>query len=121
MTGAHRPVVPVALEELLAGLGELETVLGETARPALAAIRGRLIEAAAARDRGDPVATLQAVSAAMADLAALADRLDPPEGRAMRAVAERFGTALLRGDLSEAKQGLDVMFERSGARRRKAE
>lgn len=119
MDGTHRPAVPVAIEQLLEGLSELERVLGETARTALPAIRTRLIEAAAARDRGEPVATLAAVSAAMAELAAVAERLDPLEGQAMRMVAERFGTALLRGDLPGAKQGLDVMFERSGARVRK--
>jgi len=34
-------------------------------------------------------------------------------------VAGRFQGALLRGELPEAKQDLDVMFERSGARYRK--
>ena len=69
----------------------------------------------AARDRGDPVATLRAIGAAMEQLAQLADRLDPQDAMLMRAVAERFRAALLRGDVPEAKQDLDVMFERSGA------
>jgi hypothetical protein len=121
MGEAHRPSVPFVLEQLLDGLEELGNVLGDAGRAALPVIRTRLIEAVAARDRGDPVGSLRALSAAMADLTALADRLDPFESRAMRLVAERFQTALLRGDLAEAKQGLDVMFERSGARRLKSE
>jgi hypothetical protein len=52
-------------------------------------------------------------------LARLADRLDPDDAMLMRAVAGRFQGALLRGELPEAKQDLDVMFERSGARYRK--
>ena len=119
MADDHTPAVPVALEQLTQGLSELQTVLGDAGAAALPRIRARLTEAMASRDRGDPVATVQAISAAMGELAALADRLDPLEGQAMRAIAERFGGALLRGDLPEAKKGLDVMSERSGARVRK--
>jgi hypothetical protein len=39
----------------------------------------------------------------------------------MRAVSAQFRTALLRGNVPEAKHGLDVMFERSGAKERKNE
>jgi hypothetical protein len=112
-----RPV-PNALEDLIAGLGELEHVFGEPARALIPAVQARLTEAAAARDRGDAVATMRAIGAAMEQLAQLADRLDPHDAMQMRAVAERFQGALLRGDVPEAKQGLDVMFERSGARYR---
>jgi hypothetical protein len=39
----------------------------------------------------------------------------------MRAVSTQFRAALLLGSVPEAKQGLDVMFERSGAKERKKE
>ncbi len=119
MSNEHRPAVPVALEQVIEGMSELENVLGDAARGVLPAVRARLTEAMAARGRGDPVAAMQAIGAAMEQLAALADRLDPQEAALMRAVAQRFGTSLLHGDLGEAKQGMDIMFDRSGARQRK--
>lgn len=112
----HQPQVPVVFEQLLTGLSELELLLGDAGKPVVGAVRSRLREASAARDRGDPVAMLDAVSAAMRDLAALGERLGPGEGRLMTALAQRFRDALLRGDLAEAKKGMDVMFEQSGAR-----
>lgn len=113
----HAPI-PGALEGLIGGLDELERLFGESARALIPAIQARLIEAAAARDRGDAVATMRAIGAAMEQLAQLADRLDPHDAMQMRSVAERFQAALLRGDVPEAKQGIDVMFERSGSRYR---
>lgn len=119
MADQHRRAITSALEDLIDGLPDLEQLFGEPARAVVPAVQARLAEAMAARDRGDPVATMQAIGAAMDDLARLADRLDPDEAMLMRAVAERFRTALFRGDLPEAKDDLDVMFERSGARYRK--
>lgn len=119
MANEHRPAVPVALEQLIDGFSELEIVLGDAGRRALPIVQARLTEAMAARDRGDPVASLQAIGAAMEELAALANGLDPFEGAAMRTVAERFRSALLRGDVSEAKGDLDLMFEKSGTHERK--
>jgi hypothetical protein len=119
MAGEHRASVPLALEQVLDGLGELRTVLGDAAVPVIDAVRARLIEAMAARDRGDPAAALAAVGDAMDRLAALADRLDPGEAALMRAVSVQFRAALLRGNVPEARHGLDVMFDRSGARERK--
>lgn len=119
MADDHRPSVPAALEQLVAGLNELEQLFGDAARAVIPAVQARLREAMAARDRGDPVATMQAIGAAMEQLAQLADRLDPQDAMLMRAVAERFGGAVLGGDVPTAKQDLDVMFERSGARYRK--
>jgi hypothetical protein len=118
MADEPHPTHP-ALEDLIAGLAELEHLFGEPARAVIPVVQARLTEAAAARDRGDPVATLQAIAAAMEQLAQLADRLDPNDAMLMRAVAGRFQGALLRGELPEAKQDLDLMFERSGARYRK--
>lgn len=115
----HRPSVPAGLEDFVAGLTELEQLFGEAARAVIPTVQARLREAMAARDRGDPLATMQAIGAAMEQLAQLADRLDPQDAMLMRGVAERFRGALLGGDLPEAKRDLDVMFERSGARYRK--
>jgi hypothetical protein len=119
MGDQHRPSVPVGLEELVAGLSELEALFGDAARAVVPAVQAQLRAAMAARDRGDPVATMQAIGVAMEQLAQLADRLDPHDAMLMRAVADRFRVALLGGDLPEAKQDLDLMFERSGARYRK--
>jgi hypothetical protein len=119
MSDEHRPAIPLALEDVIRGLSELGVVLGAPGKAALPVIQARLTEAMAARDRGDPVAASQAIAAAMEQLAALAGRLDPAEGVMMRAVAERFGAALLRGNVPEAKQDMDVMLHRSGARDRK--
>jgi hypothetical protein len=119
MDDSHRAAIPIALEDLIAGLGDLERVFGPAARTVIPTVQARLTEAMAARDRGDPVATMQAIGHAMEQLAQLADRLDPQDAMRMRAVAEQFQAALLRGDTPTAKQGLDVMFERSGAQYRK--
>lgn len=116
---SHQPTIPEGIEHVVTALGELEVVFGAVARPLLAAVRERLTEAMAARDRGDPVASVRAIGAAMDRLAALAGRLDPQEAVLMRVVAERFRTALLRGNQAAAAQDLDVMFQQSGARRRR--
>ena len=121
MADDHQPQVPVAFEQMLAGLSELEKLLGDSGRAVVESVRSRLIEASAARDRGDPVAMLDAVSSAMRDLAALGERFGPGEGRLMNALAERFRDSLLRGDLAEAKKGMDYMFEQSGARYRRGD
>jgi hypothetical protein len=119
MTDDDRSTVAGGLEDLIAGLGDLEQLFGEAARLVIPTVQARLTEALAARDRGDPVATMRAIGAAMEQLAQLADRLDPRDAMLMRAVAERFQGALLRGNVSAAKQDLDVMFEHSGSRYRK--
>jgi len=119
MTDDHRPAIPVALEDVLRGLSELGVVLGEPGKVALPVIQSKLTEAMAARDRGDPIAATEAIASAMDQLVSLAGRLDPAEGVMMQAVAERFRVALLRGNVPEAKQDMDVMLHRSGARERK--
>ncbi len=119
MTQDHQPVVPIALEQLVAGLAELELVLGDDGKRLVPLIRERLIEAMAARDRGDSAAMVASVGRAMKELAAVGDRLGSDEGQLMTMLAQRFEGALLRGDLSEAKRDMDVMFDRSGARYRR--
>src|SRR5262245_56170006 len=119
MADEHQPPIPIAIEQLVKGLGELEIVIGPNARATVAAVRNGLTQAMAARDRGDPVAALRLIGEAMEQLATLADKLDPSEAMLMRSVSDRFRSALLRGDLPEAKQDMDVMFDRAGAKERK--
>ncbi len=118
MPDQHQPAVPLAIEQVVARLSELELVLGESSRGALPRVRDHLLAAMAARDRGDPPAALQRIGQAMAELAALADRLDPAEALLMRALAERFGKALAHGDQATAKDAAAAMFDKSGARER---
>jgi hypothetical protein len=111
----HR-AVPLAIDTVVTRLGELEAVFGPQSAGTLAAVRQGLIEAMAARDRGDGASVVARIGEAMDRLVALADGLEPAEAVLMRAVAEQFRTALLRRDTAEARQTADVMFERSGAR-----
>jgi hypothetical protein len=118
---AHKdePEIPAALESVTTRLDELQAVLGTHAAAVLAAVRAALINAMAARDRGDVAGTVRQIGDAMDRLAAFADQLDPAEAGLMRAVAQHFRSALLRGDATQAKQTAAVMFEKSGAVERK--
>ncbi|HUI26930.1 MAG TPA: hypothetical protein VL403_12670 [Candidatus Kryptonia bacterium] len=116
MTDEHQPAIPIAIEQVIARLSELEIVVGAAGRSVMPVIRARLTEAMAARDRGDPPAAIAKVGEAMDQLAALADRLDPAEAMLMRALSQRFRSALLRGDQMSAQHAADTMFEKSGAR-----
>ena len=107
--------VPVALEAVVGRLRELEVVLGPHAAPAVAAVSAALVEAMAARDRGDIAGSIRRIGSAMDRLTTLADGLDPQEGAVMRLVAQGFRDALLRGDTAQAKQEAAAMFARSGA------
>jgi len=115
MTHKHEEQIPVALESVLARLGELEVVLGRQVAPTLAAVRERLLAALAARQRGDLPASLSLIAEAMNRLSLLADGLDPAEAVLMRAVAESFRAALARRDEAEVQRNAAVMLERSGA------
>lgn len=118
MADQHQPPVPIALEQVIQGLGELEVVIGPNARATVAKVRAGLTQAMAARDRGNPVEALRLIGVAMDELAALANHLDPNEAMMMRIVSDRFRSALMRGDLPEAKHGMDVMFDRAGAKKK---
>ena len=118
MADEHQPTIPIAIEQLVGRLSELEVVLGDAARSVLPVVRTRLVEAIAARDRGDPPAAIAKIGDAMDRLSALADQLDPAEAMLMRALAHRFRSALLRGDHAGAQQTAATMFEKSGARER---
>jgi hypothetical protein len=100
--------------KLAQNLGELEIVIGERARPAIAGVRERLRDALACRERGDMAGSIAAIRLAMAQLAALGSTLDPEEGAVMRTIAERFANALGTGHKGDAKTSVDVMRRRAG-------
>jgi hypothetical protein len=100
--------------KLAQNLGELEIVIGERARPAIAGVRERLRDALACRERGDMPGSIAAIRLAMQQLAALGSTLDPEEGAVMRIIAERFTEALGAGQKGEAKSNADLMRRRAG-------
>jgi hypothetical protein len=100
--------------KLAQNLGELEVVIGEQARPAVAEVRAKLRDVIACRERGDMPAAIIAIRTAMERLAALASVLDPNEGAMMRLVAEKFTQALGTGDKGDAKTVVDVMRRKAG-------
>ena len=100
--------------KLAQNLGELEIVIGERARPAIAAVRAGLRDAIACRERGDMPGSLAAIRLAMERLAALASTLDAEEGAMMRFIAERFTAALGAGHKGDAKTVVDVMRRKAG-------
>jgi hypothetical protein len=100
--------------KLAQNLGELEIVIGERARPAIAGVRERLRDAIACRERGDMAGSIAAIRLAMAQLAALGSTLDPEEGAVMRTIAERFANALGAGHKGDAKTSVDLMRRKAG-------
>jgi hypothetical protein len=95
-------------------LRELEVVIGEKARPAVAEVRAGLAAAAACRERRDLPAALAEIRRAMERLAALGSELDPAEGAMMREIARRFTAALSFGDKGEAKDVVNVIRHKAG-------
>ncbi len=100
--------------KLAQNLGELEILIGDRARPAIAGVRERLRDAIACRERGDMPGSIAAIRLAMAQLAALGSTLDPEEGAVMRTIAERFANALGSGHKGDAKTSVDVMRRKAG-------
>ncbi len=100
--------------KLARSLGELEVVIGERARPAIAQVREGLCDALACRQRGDMPGSLAAIRIAMERLANLGSTLDPEEGAMMRLIAERFTAALGAGHKGDAKTVVDVMRHKAG-------
>jgi hypothetical protein len=100
--------------KLAQNLGELEVVIGERARPAVARVRAALGDAIACRERGDLPAALAAIQIAMERLAALGSELDPAEGTMMRMIAERFTEAMKNNFKGEVKSAVDVMRQKAG-------
>jgi hypothetical protein len=110
----HEP--PPVLEALITRLGEIAVVVGPAAAPRLDAVRAGLTRAVGLKARGDVPGAMQAIGVAMRELAAIAAALDPAEAGVMRAVAEQFGAAMMRGEPGEMRRTSEVMRERSGAR-----
>ena len=100
--------------KLAQNLGELEVVIGERARPAIAGAREGLRDALACRERGDMAGSIAAIRIAMERLAALGAALDPEEGMLMRLIAERFTAALGTGKKGDAKATVDLMRRKAG-------
>jgi len=82
LNGWNNPVVPLTnpaddpFAKLAQNLGELEIVIGERARPAIAGVRDGLRNALACRERGDIPGSIAAIRLAMERLAALGGTLD---------------------------------------------
>ena len=110
----HEP--PPVLEALITRLGELAVVVGPAAAPRLGAVRDGLTRALGLKARGDVPGAMQAIGTAMRELAEIAAALDPAESSVMRAVAEQFGAAMMRGESGEMRRTSEIMRERSGAR-----
>lgn len=114
-------LAPESLEALLGGLGDVAVALGPAARGGIGTVRTYLEQALAARQAGDRYRAVAAVTGAMRALAGLADALDPREAAVMRAIAGQFEVALRHGDSGGAVQSVDVMRERSGARKKRGD
>ena len=112
----HQHEPPPVLAALITRLGELAVVVGPAAAPRLDAVRAGLTQALALKARGDVPGAMQAIAAAMRELATIAAALDPAEAALMRAVAEQFGAAMARGEPAEMQRTSEIMRERSGAR-----
>ena len=103
-----------SFNRLANSLGELEVIIGPAARPAIAEVKDRLIDAAVRYKSGDAPGAYALIRAAMQSLAALAVNLDPAEAALMRIISERFSTALTIGDKDAAKTAINVMRHKAG-------
>ncbi len=103
-----------SLLRLSESLAELEVTVGPCARPAIAEIRTRLVEAAGRKSSGDTPGALETIRAAMDRLASLAGTLDPMEAALMKSLSDRFTTALRLGDKSAAKSAINTMRHKAG-------
>jgi hypothetical protein len=114
---AHEFEAPPVLEMLLTRLDEMAVVVGPAAAPRLGAVRERLTRALGLRAQGDVGGAAAAIRAAMEEMAAVADHMDPAEGALMRMAVQQFSAALGRGEHGEMERTADVMRERSGAKK----
>ncbi|MBV8451650.1 MAG: hypothetical protein JOZ29_05180 [Deltaproteobacteria bacterium] len=95
-------------------LGELEVTIGQAARPIIAEVRTRLVEAAARQKNGDTTGAIAVIRGAMERLALLAGTLDPAEAMLMRMLSEHFSKALSIGDKNAAKDAVNLMRHKAG-------
>ena len=100
--------------KLAEGLRELEIVIGEAARPAVAEVRAQLNDAIAARERGDMPSARAKIRGAMERLASLGSELDPAEGAMMREIAAIFMRSLSFGEKGAAKEAVGLMRRKAG-------
>jgi hypothetical protein len=103
-----------AFIKLAGELGELEVIIGPIARPVIAEVRTRLLEAAARQKNGDMTAALETIRGAMEQMASLAATLDPVEATAMRMLSQHFSDALRIGDKTTAKDAVNMMRHKAG-------
>jgi hypothetical protein len=96
------------------GLGELEITIGQAARPVIADVRTRLLEAVARQKNGDTAGAVDIIRRAMERLASLAGTLDPAEAMLMRMISQQFGNALQLGDKDAAKNAVNLMRHKAG-------
>jgi hypothetical protein len=103
------------LAAMAARLGELETLFGPRAQPVVHRLRGALLDALAARDRGDAPAAAGRLRAAMEELVRLFGEIDPNEAAAMGRLVAGFQEALSQGQGDAAGRMAEDMRRHSGA------
>ena len=106
------------LEGFVGRLSELTTVLGPDVAPVVERVQSEVAAGIAERDRGDIGAATARVATAMAELAALGDRVGPAEGAMMRALTAQFIDGMNRGDRERMETDLDRIQERTGRPKR---
>jgi hypothetical protein len=112
---SHRIDFPEALEAFFSRVGELKHALGPTGTARIGAIEAVIAEGLAARDRGDSATALSRIVDAMRMLADAAADGRTPEAAMLRAMAERFRSAVAHADVSQAKDAAEVMRVQSGS------
>lgn len=115
--GGHSHLIsfPEALEVFFGRMHELKLLLDPREAGNVGQVETLLREALAARGRGDVPAAVARIGQAMDRLAALAGTGDPQEGAMMRAMAEHFRQALVRGAIGDAREAAETMRQRSGS------
>lgn len=115
--GGHSHLIsfPEALEIFFGRMNELKLLLDPKEAGNVGQVETLLREALSARGRGDFPAAVTKIGQAMDRLAGLASTGDPQEGAMMRAMAEHFRQALVRGAMGDAKEAAETMRQRSGS------
>jgi len=116
-SGGHSHLIsfPEALEIFFGRMNELKLLLDPKEVANVGQVETLLREALSARGRGDVPVAVTKIGQAMDRLAALASTGDPQEGAMMRAMAEHFRQALVRGAVGDAKEAAETMRQRSGS------
>ncbi len=115
--GGHSQLIsfPEALEVFFGRMHELKLLLDPKEAANVGQVESLLREALSARGRGDVPVAVTKIGQAMDRLAALASTGDPQEGAMMRAMAEHFRQALVRGAMGDAKEAAETMRQHSGS------